>query len=128
MLRSQKGLTFIELMIAVAIMGVTLLAASYALISAHHLSEESRSRLLAANAARTTLEAVKDTPLQSIPAMATAGFVPQDLPNGAIQILTNPAVGAGTQVATVTVRVTWTGSKNDTTRSMDITTRRSRFD
>ena len=90
------------------------------------MSEESRSRLLALNAARTTLETIKNTPLGAVPAINTANIVPQALPGGAIVIRTNPANLAGAVVATVTVTVSWIGPKN-MPRTLQVTTMRSQF-
>lgn len=123
---SQKGLSLIEVMISMSILVLVVLFAFYVLTAAHHMSEESRSRLLALNAARSTLEAIKDTTLPGVPGINTAAFIPQDLPNGAINIQTNPANLAGVQIATVTVIVQWTGTKN-MARQLQFTTMRSRF-
>ena len=129
-LGNEKGLTLIELMFSVLIMTLVLLSAFYVLSQAHYMSEESRNRLLALNAARTTLEAIKNTPLAGVPNIATAGFVPNDLPGGAIVIQTTPSpIGAAT-VATVTVTVSWVGVKSragDAARTLELTTMRSIF-
>ena len=126
MRQNQKGLGLVELLFSFAFMVLVLLFALYVLSAAHHLSEESRGRLLALNAARSTLEAIKNTALVNVPAINTAQYVPADLRNGAIAIATNPANLAGVQVATITVNVTWNGPRN---RPMQyqITTMRSRF-
>ena len=122
----KKGFTLIELLFSVGLMTLALLSSFHVLTAAHQMSEESRSRLLALNAARTTLETIKDTPLVNVPAVNTAGFVPPDLPGGVVRITTNPANLLGVAVATVTVTVTWTGPKN-MPRSLEVTTMRSQF-
>lgn len=124
--QGQKGLTLLELMLSFALLALVVLSAYYVLISALQMSEEARYRLLALNAARSTLEAVKDTPLQNISSITTDDFVPADLPNGTITILTNPNPVGNAVLATVTVRVGYTGAKN-MPRQLEITTMRSRF-
>lgn len=123
---SEKGVALLELMFSAAIMTAVLLSCYFVLISAHHMSEESRSRLLALNAARSTLEAIKTTPIANVPAINTAPFLPADLPGGAIAIVTNPANVVGVQIATVTVVVSWTGPRN-MPRTLQMTTMRSQF-
>ncbi len=125
-LNGQKGITLIEVLFSFGLMTLVLLSSFYVLTAAHHMSEESRSRLLALNAARTTLETIKNTPLANVPGMNTANFIPQSLPSGAINIRTNPANLAGVAVATVTVTVSWLGPKN-MPRSLQVTTMRSQF-
>ena len=124
--RRRKGLTLLELLVSLTIYSVAIVSAVFALTSAHQLSEESRGRLLALNAARTTLETVINTPLVNIPNINTAALVPAGLRNGAVAIRTNPANLAGAQIATVTVVVTWTGPKN-MPKTLEVTTMRSRF-
>ena len=122
----EKGLTLIELMFSFGLFGLVVASSFFALIVAHQVSEDSRSRLLALNAARTTLEVIKDTPLANVPSMSTAGLVPADLPLGAISITTNPTLVTTASIATVTVTVTWTGSKN-MPRQLEVTTMRSAY-
>ena len=125
-MKRTKGFTLIELMISMFIMTIVLLGCFYILTAAHNMSEDSRSRLLALNAARSTLEAIKTTALINVPAVNTAAYVPADLPNGAIAITTNPANLAGQTVATVTVTVSWLGPRN-MNRSLQISTMRSQY-
>lgn len=126
MRNANRGFTLIELMMSMGLIALVLLASFYALMQAHYLSVESRSRLLALNAARSTIEAVKTTSLTAVPSMATAGYIPADLPNGAITIATNPSVLTNVSLATVTVTVTWRGPKN-ALRSLQLSTMRSRY-
>lgn len=125
-LAGEKGLTLVEVLLSVGLMVLVLLSSFYVLTAAHQMSEESRSRLLALNSARTALETIKDTPLLGVPGINTVNFVPRDLPGGAVAITTNPANLAGAVVATVTVTVTWLGPKN-MPRSLQMTTMRSQF-
>lgn len=124
--RQEKGFTLIELMFSMLIMTLVILGAVYSLTTAHNMSEDSRTRLLALNAARSVLEEIKITPVTAVPGIPVANFIPADLPNGAIQIITNPVNLAGVTLATVTVRVTWTGAKN-MPKNLEISTQRSRF-
>ena len=123
---NQKGLTLIELMVSFFFLALIVLSSIYVLTAAHQMSEESRGRLLALNAARSTLEAVKQTTLTAVPAINTAPFVPAELRNGAIAIATNPVNLAGVQIATVTVTVSWNGPRNRPL-TLQVTTMRSRF-
>ncbi len=137
-------MTLIELMFAILIMTLVLLGAFYALITAQQMAEETRGRLLAVNVARSVLELVKNTPLDQITAINTNQFIPrpghQDDPgywaqpntqNWQIAIATNPAlITAATQLATVTVTVSWTGPKaraGALPLQLRVSTMRSRF-
>ena len=122
--QQEKGMTLIELMFSILILGVVLLSSLFALQEAHNLASESRFKLLAANAARSTLETIKSTALVNVPAINTAGLVPADLPAGTITITTNPANLAAASVATVTVTVNWRGTKN-IPKNIQVTTMRS---
>lgn len=120
----EKGLTLLELIFSVSIMVLVLLSALYVIMMAHQMSEDSRGRLLALQAARSTLEVIKDTPLPNVPAINTAPLVPAALLNGAIAIATNPFPIGGVAIATVTVTVSWTGPRNRP-RNLQISTMRS---
>ena len=124
--KNQKGLTLIELMASFFILTVVLGMSLYLLLNAHAMSKEARNRLLALNAARSVLEAIKTTSLTSVPAINTATYLPNNLPSGTMTITTNPVNLNGVSVATVTVTVGWRGSKN-MTRSLTVTTMRSRY-
>lgn len=125
-LKNQRGFTLIELMISSFILVVVMGSAVYVLTQAQMMSGESRQRLLALHAARSTLETIKNTSLTSVPAINTAALVPAGLTGGSITIATNPANLAGVSVATVTVTVSWTGPKN-MPRSLQISTMRSMY-
>lgn len=124
--KNQKGLTLIELMFSMFLLAVTVITSFYVLTAAHHMSEASRGRLLALNAARSIMEQIKETPLTAVPAINAAQFISPELRNGAAVITTNPANLAGVQVATVTVTVNWTGPRNRPS-TIQFTTMRSRF-
>lgn len=123
---NSKGVTLLEMLFSFAILGLAVIATAGLLIHSKHLSEDSRFRLVALNAARSTLEAVKETPLQGIPAININALIPADLPNGTITLTANPVVTAATQISTITITVGWNGSKNRA-RQLEITTMRSRF-
>lgn len=124
--KHQEGLTLIELMISSMIMTIVLLSCMYVLFMAQRISEESRQRLLALNAARSVMEVIKDTPIAAVPAINTAAYVPAELQNGAIAITTNPANVAAVNLATVTINVTWIGAGNRP-QSLTFTTQRSSY-
>ena len=86
----QKGFTLIELMISAFILTMIAGASIYTLVTAQYAAQESRQRLLAIHAARTTLETIKDTGLINLTAINTAGFVSPDLTNGAVTITYSP--------------------------------------
>ena len=123
----RSGLTLVEIMLSFAILVPVLLISLFALTYAQQACFDCGLTLQAANAARSTLEAVKDTPLTQVPLINTNALVPANLPNGAVAIATNPAViDATTQFAVVTITVSWreTGNRQ---RSLQVTTIRSRF-
>lgn len=122
--KNQRGFTLIELMISTFVLIVVVGSAVFALRQAQMMATESRLRLLAIHAARTTVETVKNTALSSVSSISTASIVPADLTNGSITIATNPANVSGSTIATVTVTVSWTGTKNSA-RSLQISTMRS---
>lgn len=123
---NQKGFTLVELMFSTAILGLVVLLSFKLLTSAHQMSQESRYRLIAANTVRSILEEVKDTPLQLVTSIDTSVYIPTDIPNGAVQILTNPGNLAGASLATVTIRMTWTNPRGFP-GVLEVTTMRSSF-
>ncbi|OGW80107.1 MAG: hypothetical protein A2Z83_08705 [Omnitrophica bacterium GWA2_52_8] len=126
MKHGQKGFTLTELMVSMSIFLVVVGAAVFVLTQSHQMSVDSRQKFLALNAAKSTLEVIKDTPVQQIDTIDPAGFVPVELTNGAIQIITNPFPVGNAPLATITVNVTWTGSRN-MPQQLNVTTMRSRF-
>jgi prepilin-type N-terminal cleavage/methylation domain-containing protein len=125
-MKSEKGLTLIELMISLALMALVSVTGFYILTAAKQMSESSRSRLLAANAARSALEQIKNTGLQNVGALSTSGFIPSTLPGGTMTIATNPANLSSATIATVTVTVNWQGPRNRT-EQLQISTMRSAY-
>lgn len=123
-IKGNRGFTLIELMISMFILVIALGSAAYALSYAQYMSADSRQRLLALHAARSTLETIKNTGLTNVASINTAGFIPTGLTNGAVTISTNPANLAGVTIATVTVTVSWTGPRN-MARTLRISTMRS---
>ncbi|MDP3921114.1 MAG: type II secretion system protein [Candidatus Omnitrophota bacterium] len=112
-LSSQRGLTLIELMISMGILLITVLLAFYVLTTSQQMAEHARGRLSALNAARSVMEAIKDTSIDGIAEIVLADFVPDELQNAAVTIATNPTpVAADDPIATVTVTVAWTGPNN----------------
>lgn len=124
--RNQKGISLVEMVMSVTILSIAVLAGAYILLQARQMGEESRQRLVAANVAKTVLETVKNTALANVSAISTTGLVPATLPGGTISITTNPANVSGQSLATVTVRVQWTGPRNST-RTLDVSTQRSSY-
>lgn len=126
MKRKELGLTLIEFLISMGILGVVMGTSFYVLTLSNQMSQDSRERWLALNAARSVLEVIKDTAVQNVPAIDTMSFIPAGLPNGTVSLLTNPSPVGTAQIATVAVRVNWTGTKNRM-KTLEITTMRSRF-
>ena len=124
MKKTQRGFTLIEVMISSFVLVLVVGSAIFALRQAQMMSTESRLRLLALHAARSTVETIKNTALSSVTAISTASLIPTGLTNGTIAIATNPANVNGQTIATVTVTVNWTGPKN-MPRTLQISTRRS---
>lgn len=122
--KNQRGFTLVELLISSFVLVVVVGSAIFALRQAQMMSTESRLRLLAIHAGRSTVETIKNTALTSVSSISTAALVPADLTNGSITITTNPANVSGVTIATVTVTVNWTGPKN-MARSLQISTMRS---
>ncbi len=121
-----KGFTLIELALSLFILTLIAVSSAFVLISTRQLSEGSRGKLLASNAAHSALETIKNTALASVSGINTSSFIPASLPSGAMTITTNPVDVTGQQIATVTVAVTWRGPKNRL-ETLEVTTMRSRF-
>ncbi len=122
--RSERGFTLVELLISSFVLVVVVGSAVFALRQAQMMSTESRLRLLAIHAARSTVETIKNTALVNVTSIGTSSFIPTGLTNGSIAIATNPANVGGQTIATVTVTVSWIGPKN-MPRTLQITTMRS---
>lgn len=125
-INSQRGVLLIEILTSLGVLLPILLIALFVLINAHQLSQESRERLLALTTAHSVLETIKDTALPNVLRINTAGLIPAALPQGAVVITSNPANPAGATLATLTVTVSWQGTRN-TPRNLRVTTMRSRY-
>ena len=126
-LRNQQGLTLVELLFAAAVVSIAMLSSAFMILQGRQMALDARTKLLAVNAARSVLELVKDTPLTSVSGLSTTSYIPSSLPSGAIAITTNPSpIVSSTTIATVTVTVTWKGSRNRT-QTLAITTQRSAY-
>ncbi len=124
-MKNQYGFGMVEFMFSMAILAIVSLTSFYALTTAKQLSEDSRSRLAALNAARSALERIKTTALANVSSISTASLVPSNLPSGSMTISTNPAaIISSTTVATVTVTVSWRGAKNRA-QQLQVSTMRS---
>ena len=122
--KREKGMTLIELLFSMLILGGVLISGLYAMTEAHNLAAESRARLLAMNAARSVLETIKNTDLVNVPGINTVPFVPADLNSGTIVITTNPSPIGANSWARVTVTVNWRTPKN-VLKNVQFTTMRS---
>lgn len=122
----RSGFTLLEIMISFVVLSIAVLSAVYVLEYGQKVSVDCRKTLIALNAARSTLEVVKNTPLAGVPGIATAGLVPAELTNGAVVITTDPSNLAGAQFAVVTVTVSWRGTSNRL-NSLQVSTIRSAF-
>lgn len=127
----ERGFTLMEVMISLGIFAVVLASSLYAFHTSHQLSTLSRERLLALTAARSYIEAIKNTPLSAVDNISTTSFAPTELVNGVITMLTPVTFPAGAPLATadyatITVRVTWNGYNNIPQR-LEITTIRSKY-
>ena len=117
-----------EILVAVGILAILMGTSAAVLVGSRHLSEDSRGRLLALDAARSVIETVKETSLSQVPSITLTSFVPASLKDGSIAMTTSSATGDLTvdNIATVTVTVTWSGPKNST-RTLQLTTMRSKY-
>ena len=82
MIGSKRGFLMAEALVGLGLVVMVIGTSVAALTSSQQYAELSRSRLLAINAARSVLEATKDTPLSQIPNLVISGFVPAGLSNG----------------------------------------------
>ncbi len=125
-LQHEKGVLLMELLFAFFLLAFIVVSSGGLLIKTAQMSANNKGRLLALQTAQSVLETVKDTPLTSIANINTATFIPASLNQGAVTIQTNPAIGATTQIATITVTVSWRGVSNRA-QQLQVSTMRSRF-
>ncbi len=126
MRNSERGVSVVEFMFSMAILTIVTLSSFFILTNAKQMVEDARYRVLALNAARSTLEQIKNTALANVSSVSTTSFVPVALPQGAITITTNPSPINAATVATVTVSVAWQGSRNRA-QTLQVSTMRSLY-
>lgn len=101
----RRGLTLVELMLAMAILAVAILALMMVIFSAASLQHNSREKTLAYNAARKKIEEMRDSPFSLIYARYNASTVdnPAGLssPGDTFDVAPLPRVTAGTPVGKI---------------------------
>ncbi len=118
----ERGMTLVEMIMSLTILAVGVLAAIFVMTTAKQMAEDARFKLMAVNAAKSVLEVVKDTPLANVAGIDESDYVPADLPDAEITLLTN----GSTPLITVTVRVEWTGAKGRA-QQIEVTSMRSAY-
>lgn len=125
--KDLKGFLLLELLFAFGILAFVVVSSGGLLIKSSQMSEDNKGRLLALQTAQSAIETIKDTPLTSLASINTAAFIPAGLSQGAVAIQTNPAtILASTQIATVTITVSWRGAMNRA-QQLQVSTMKSRF-
>ena len=134
-----------EFLFSIVIFVVAVLTSLYVLTEAHKMSQLSRERLLALNAARSTLEMIKNTPLANIDTLTQQQLdanlpTTTDVNNAPVFLLDSGTIvvnwidDGGTlngnldnndQFARITIQVTWTNRTR--VQIFEITTVKSRF-
>lgn len=125
-LKNKQGVLILEMLFAFSLLSIVTISAGGLLIKTAQMSADNKGRILALQAAQSALETIKDTPLTSITRINTASFVPTGLNQGTVTIQTNPTIGSSTQIATITVTVSWRGSLNRL-QQLQVSTMKSRF-
>lgn len=124
--RNEKGVLLLEVLFAFFLLCLVVISSGGLLIKTAQMSEDNKGRLLALQTAQSVLETIKDVPLTSLATINTAALIPTSLKNGTVTIQTNPAIGATTQIAVITVTVSWRGAMNRL-QQLQISTMKSRF-
>lgn len=119
-------MTLLEVLFSFAILTLVALTAVKLSVVSHQLTQDTQLKLLAMGAARSVMENVRMTPLTDVPNISTSTYVPTDLPGGALSITTSPSNLSGVDIATITVRASWTGSRGRA-RTFDLTTVKTRY-
>jgi Tfp pilus assembly protein PilX len=124
--RDENGAILLEVLFAFFLLGLVIVSSGELFTKTAQMSENNKDRLLALQTAQSALETIKDTNLTALTNINTAAFIPANLNQGAVTIQTNPVIGATTQIATVTVTVSWRGASNRP-QQLQVSTMRSRF-
>lgn len=122
----RAGMTVLEVLFSFAILALVSLMAIKLVVGSQQLTLDTQLKLLATGAARSVMELVRTTPLEDVPSITTSTYLPADLPNASITVTTSPVSLTGVDIATVTIRVSWTGSQNRS-RTFDLTTTKTRY-
>ncbi len=122
----QRGISLLEILFSFAVLVLIGLTSIKLSVDSQQLTQDTQLKLLAMGAARSVMENVRMTPLTDVPSISTSSYIPTDLPGGAISITTSPSPPTGVDIATVTIRVSWTGSKGRS-RTFDLTTMKTRY-
>jgi len=125
-IRGQAGMTMLEILISFAVLALVSLTAIKLSINSQQLTQDTQLKLLATGAGRSVMELVRSTPLTDVPSIITTPYIPADLPGATIALTTSPGNLAGVDIATITIRVSWTGSQGRP-RTMDLTTLKTRY-
>jgi Tfp pilus assembly protein PilX len=123
---NESGSLLLEILFAFLLLSFVVISSGGLLAKTAQMSADNKGRLLALEAAQSALETIKDTSLTSIANINTAALIPANLNQGTMTIQANPTIGATTQIATITVTVSWRGSLNRT-QQLQISTMKSRF-
>jgi len=109
-------MTLVEVLFSFGLLAVFALTSLRLITMAQQLTVDTQSKLIAIGAARSVMEMIKTNPLSEVDTLSTSGYLPADLPGGSIQIITSPSGAAldTAEIATVTVAVSWVGSKGRT--------------
>jgi Tfp pilus assembly protein PilX len=124
--KNESGVLLTEILFAFFLLSLVAVSAGGLLIKTAQMSEDNRGRILALQAAQSALETIKDTDLTSLATIDTTAFIPAYLKNGTLTIQTNPAIGANTQIAVITVTVSWQGAAKRP-QQLQLSTMKSRF-
>jgi Tfp pilus assembly protein PilV len=111
--KNQQGMTLIEVLFSFGLLAIFALTSLRLITMSQQLTVDTQSKLIAIGAARSVMEMIKTNPLSEVDTLSTSGYLPADLPGGSIQIVTSPSGAAldTAEIATVTVAVSWVGSK-----------------
>jgi type II secretory pathway pseudopilin PulG len=103
----QRGASFLEIIIAVAIVGAVFSAIAAGLTFAQKVSIASRHLGFAKEAAQSDIEEVRRTSFEALPTGATNEDLSQTLPQGSLERIVDYFDPPTNKVKKVTVTVTW---------------------